>query len=292
MYLRVCALALARAPYSDKSDANIAKRMLKLSRAELAKAISIITGFNRLSYMQFKADPAIDPTCRLCGEGNETFWHLVTECPRLNSTRQKFFLDNTPKKDEWKISKLISFSRYPIIQNMLSHEQEYNAQPIYEIDHLFSDDSDSSNSELRYRTYLKGGGVLSRKLFFQNYPLYHFSTKNSTFSPENMYEKNNKKIQKIIFPNLPPLSSQHKKLHFSPENMYQKKFLKITCPKSSTFSPENMYQKKFLKIIFPKLPPQSSQHKKVALFLPKTCIKKHSRFFFQNYPLYHLSTKK
>ena len=98
------------APYSDKSDANIAKRMLKLSRAELAKAISIITGFNRLSYMQFKADPAIDPTCRLCGEGNETFWHLVTECPRLNSTRQKFFLDNTPKKDEWKISKLISFS--------------------------------------------------------------------------------------------------------------------------------------------------------------------------------------
>ena len=122
--------------------------MLKLSRAELAQVISIMTGFNRLSYMQFKADPSINPMCRLCGEDNETFWHLATECPRLNSIRNEVFMDNIPTTDNWKVNKLISFSRYPTIQNMLSHEQEYNEQPIYEIDHLFSDDSDSTNSEL------------------------------------------------------------------------------------------------------------------------------------------------
>ena len=128
--------------------------MLKLSRAELAQAIGIITGFNRLSYIQFKADPLIDPKCKLCEEENETFWHLVTECPRLCEIRREVFLDKTPTTDNWKVNKLILFSRYPIIQNMLSHGQEYNEQPIYEKDHLYSNDSESSNNKFHYRTYL------------------------------------------------------------------------------------------------------------------------------------------
>ena len=111
---------------NSKPDASKAKNMLKLSMAELAQAISIITGFNRLSYIQFKADPSIDPMCRLCGKDNETFWHLATECPRLNSIRNEVFMDNIPTTDNWKVNKLISLSRYPTIQNMLSHEQEYN----------------------------------------------------------------------------------------------------------------------------------------------------------------------
>ena len=82
------------------------------------------------------------------------FWHLATEFPRLRAIRNEVFLDKIPTTDDWKVNRLISFSRYPNVQNMLSHGQEYNEQPLYEIDHLFSDDSDSSNSELQYRTYL------------------------------------------------------------------------------------------------------------------------------------------
>ena len=50
-------------------------------RSGLTKLISLATGFNCLSYMQFN----ISPLCRLCNEANETFWHLLTECPWLKT---------------------------------------------------------------------------------------------------------------------------------------------------------------------------------------------------------------
>ena len=59
-------------------DKNRAKCILNLSRSHLTKLISIIAGFNCLSYIQFKADPAINRICTLCGEENETVWHLAT----------------------------------------------------------------------------------------------------------------------------------------------------------------------------------------------------------------------
>ena len=68
-------------------DKNRAKHILNLSRSHLTKLISIIMGFNCLSYIHFKADPTINPLYRLCGEENETFWHLVTVCPRLKAYR-------------------------------------------------------------------------------------------------------------------------------------------------------------------------------------------------------------
>lgn len=103
--------------------------------------------------MKFKADPTISPTCRLCSEDNETFWHLVTNCSRLKTIREEVFLDKTPQTDDWNTYKILTFSKYPEIQGMLRHIQDYIDQPIYEIEHLFSDNSDSDN-ELPYRTYL------------------------------------------------------------------------------------------------------------------------------------------
>ena len=49
-------------------DKNRAKKILNISRSHLTRLISIITGFNCLSYIQFKANPTINPLCRLCGE--------------------------------------------------------------------------------------------------------------------------------------------------------------------------------------------------------------------------------
>ena len=68
-------------------DKNRFKHINNLPRSHLTKLISIITGFNCLNYIQFKADPTINPGCRLCGEENETFWHLATVCPRLKTYR-------------------------------------------------------------------------------------------------------------------------------------------------------------------------------------------------------------
>ena len=49
-------------------DKKLAKKILNISRSHLTRSISIITGFNCLSYIQFKANPSINPLCRLCGE--------------------------------------------------------------------------------------------------------------------------------------------------------------------------------------------------------------------------------
>ena len=88
-------------------DKNRTKKILNISRSHLTRLISIITGFNCLSYIQFKANSIINPLCRLCGEENETFWHFATECPRLHTHRNDTFLDAPPQQDNWKLNQII-----------------------------------------------------------------------------------------------------------------------------------------------------------------------------------------
>ena len=95
-------------------DKNKAKKILNISRSHLTRLISIITGLNCLSYIQFKANPTINPLCRLCGEDNETFWHFITDCPRLQTYRNDTFLDSTPQ-DNWKLKQIMQFSTYILI---------------------------------------------------------------------------------------------------------------------------------------------------------------------------------
>ena len=137
-------------------DKSKAKTTLNISRSHLTRLISIITGFNCLSYIQFKANPTINPLCRLYGEDNETFWHFVTDCPRLKTYRQDTFLDKLPLPDNWKLKQIMQFSTYSTIYNLTSHKQEYNEQAIYELDFQYSEDSEEDKTLLQnlYRSYL------------------------------------------------------------------------------------------------------------------------------------------
>ena len=134
----------------------MSKKILNISRSHLTRLISIITGFNCLSYIQFKANPAINPLCRLCGEANETFWHFVTECLRLQSYRNDTFLDSPPQQNKWKRQQIMKFSIYPTICNLMIYNQKYNEQPIFKLDLQYSDDSESDNTILQnlYHSYL------------------------------------------------------------------------------------------------------------------------------------------
>ena len=51
--------------FSIGLDKNKGKCILNLSRSHLTKLMSITMGFNCFSYIQFKADPTINPLCRL-----------------------------------------------------------------------------------------------------------------------------------------------------------------------------------------------------------------------------------
>ena len=61
-----------------------------------------------------------------------------------------------PQNKIGKIDKLLKFSTNPIIYNLMSFQQEYNEQPIYEIDWLCCIDSDSDVKKQHnmYRRYL------------------------------------------------------------------------------------------------------------------------------------------
>ena len=131
-----------------------ASKLINMSRSQLTKLVSLVTGFNYLSYKQFKAHPEINPLCRLCGEENETFWHFITTCPRGKSIRDEVFLDKLPTNDKWRPNDLLNFSTYPVIYNLLSYDQDYNEQPIYEIDTPYSNSDSEPDAADIYRSYL------------------------------------------------------------------------------------------------------------------------------------------
>ena len=55
----------------------------------------------------------------------------------------------------WQIDKLLKFSTYPTIYNLMSYNEDYNEQPIYEIDCAYPADSVSDNAlHHMYRSYL------------------------------------------------------------------------------------------------------------------------------------------
>ena len=101
-----------------------------------------ISGQNFLAYHQSKIDFTISKTCRLCEEADETFIHLVTECPRLELTRRDIFLDETPQSGKtWSIKKLLHFIFTPTIFQMLTSKDGLPEKEIIHIDHTYSDSS-------------------------------------------------------------------------------------------------------------------------------------------------------
>ena len=101
-------------------DSCKAKYVLKLSRAHLARFIRIISGHNSLFYFRSKVDSEISPICRFCNEEDETFLHLVNDCPRFLLDRRDKFLDQLICNDHmWSVQTLLDFSFLPGINDAL-----------------------------------------------------------------------------------------------------------------------------------------------------------------------------
>jgi len=66
--------------FYPKPDSNKAKKILKLNRGQLKKLIELITGQNNLNYMNNKIYGSED-LCRFCEEEEETFDHIINDCP-------------------------------------------------------------------------------------------------------------------------------------------------------------------------------------------------------------------
>ena len=87
--------------------------------------IQIISGHNNLNYFENKICKDVNPLCRLCGEEDETAFHLIGECPVLYNSRakhfQKYLLDDHP---EWKVKQLVNMIGGSCIAGMLDGSGE------------------------------------------------------------------------------------------------------------------------------------------------------------------------
>ena len=93
-------------------DRKKSKYLLKLSRVELGHIVQLLTGHNRLRYHESKMSN-VDPTCRLCLEGEEKTWHIFTDCPAIWRERKDIFhspfLEGNNLK--WTANQFITFAK-------------------------------------------------------------------------------------------------------------------------------------------------------------------------------------
>ena len=82
--------------FLSEPNKTVGLKAIKLSKSSLGRLIQLITGHNFLSYYQYKIDASINPLCLMCGEENETFYHLLVSCPAMELRRRELFLDCHP----------------------------------------------------------------------------------------------------------------------------------------------------------------------------------------------------
>ena len=80
--------------------------------------------------------------CRLCEEEEETFIHILNECPRLNDTRKNIFKDKMYFNEYlWSIKQLLEFMDTPNMNCMLTSKDDLPMKDIQYIHHEYSIDS-------------------------------------------------------------------------------------------------------------------------------------------------------
>lgn len=66
-------------------------KLLQLNKKQLRKVVGLFTGHCQLRKHLNNIGVADDPACRLCGEEDETPFHILCECPVLAAKRHEHF---------------------------------------------------------------------------------------------------------------------------------------------------------------------------------------------------------
>ena len=102
------------------------KALHRLSRPALSACIQWITGFcNLRRHRHLKNSRKFpDPTCRLCGEEEETPAHLTCTCPRLIQARQNYFYSWNPL-ESWKPDQVCQFIEKTSCSDLMVDHTDY-----------------------------------------------------------------------------------------------------------------------------------------------------------------------
>ena len=103
------------------------KLVNKLSRSELSLLIQIITGQNSLNYTTSKILPGHTDQCRFCEEDEETFIHLLNECPVFHELRQELLFGAAIQNTcVWKPKIILKFAKNTqILEALLENTGKY-----------------------------------------------------------------------------------------------------------------------------------------------------------------------
>ena len=109
--------------FYESSNKNKSKYILKMGTYMFSTWIENITGHNDLAYFQSKLNPEIDPTCRLCLHGNETLYHLMTECESTSSLQMDIMKNQIPLSDmTWSVTDINKFIQHPLIHSLMTYD--------------------------------------------------------------------------------------------------------------------------------------------------------------------------
>ena len=102
-----------------------AREVMKLTRKQTTLYVELITGQNNLNYVQSKMKE-ISPECRFCEEEDETFPHILNECPVFRQRRCDILLGKATSLSKWKIQDIMKFANHVSIQTALSFDQPHH----------------------------------------------------------------------------------------------------------------------------------------------------------------------
>ena len=62
------------------------------------------------------------PLCRFCEEEDETFPHLLLECPCFQETRSEIILTRNTQIEDWEVKNILKMANIPAIKDALSFD--------------------------------------------------------------------------------------------------------------------------------------------------------------------------
>ncbi len=111
-----------------KRDMAKSKIIVKnLDRGEIGLMVQAITGHNFLKRHEAIITPGKDPMCTLCKEKEESFHHLVEDCPALLRQRRELLMTTSMEVQlpvEWDPIKLLKFIKDPTVAKLMTGVEE------------------------------------------------------------------------------------------------------------------------------------------------------------------------
>ena len=106
---------------------NLPSNLLKLDRNNLSRLVQFLTGHNKLKRHKNIQDGITDPhSCRLCLEDEESLFHVIAECPAMQTHRSGVFKLPTPttfpNPPDWTVNQVEKFLKVSPVGEMLDQD--------------------------------------------------------------------------------------------------------------------------------------------------------------------------